>query len=166
MQEADADDALTGADILARTGTGLGINLYILVKVREVFDAFVVALQLDHEVGNQFRGAGGVVVGQPDKALVLGLQQIIPGLRSFQAQTGQFIGVDHKAEDTGVDAVPVAVRILVDVLGQVRGVFGNIAVVEQAFGRGGVIGVVGAAEPDVGRGFAVLFFDLGRHFAG
>ena len=35
MQEADADDALTGADILARAGTGLGVNLNVLVKVRE-----------------------------------------------------------------------------------------------------------------------------------
>ena len=41
MQEADADDALTDADVLGRAGAGLRINLDVLVEVYKVLDAFV-----------------------------------------------------------------------------------------------------------------------------
>ena len=78
MQEADADDALTGADVLGRAGAGLGVDLNVLVQIDQVLDAFVMAVLLDHGVDDQLGGAGGVVVGQPDQVLVFGLQQILP----------------------------------------------------------------------------------------
>ena len=166
VQEADADHALAGADVLGRAGAGLGVDLNILIEVYEVLDASVVTLELDHEVRYELRSAGGVVVGQPDEALILGLEKIVPALGRLEAEAGKLVGVDHEAEDTGVDAVPVAVRILVDILGQVGGVRRNVAVVKKTVSRGGVIGVVRAAEPNVSGGLAVLLGYLGGDFAG
>ena len=131
MQEADADDALTGADVLGRAGAGLGVDFDVLVQVDEVLDAFVMALELDHEVGDQFRGAGGLIVGEPDQALVLGLEQVVPGLGRFEAHALELVTVDHEAEEARVDAVPVAIGILVHVLGQVAGIDGVI-LIQQA----------------------------------
>jgi len=48
----------------------------------------------------------------------------------------------------------------------VRGVHGNIGVVQEALGGQAVIGVIGAAEPDVGGGLAVLLLDLGGNLTG
>ena len=124
------------------------------------------ALELDHEVGDQLGGAGGHVVGEPDKALVFGLEQIVPAFRGLKAHAGELILVDHEAQKAGVNAVPVAVGVLVDVLGQVRGIHGNIGVVQEALGSQTVIGVIGAAEPDVGGGLAVLLLDLGGNLTG
>jgi hypothetical protein len=124
------------------------------------------AFELDHEVGDELRGAGGLVVGQPDQALVLGLEQIVPALGSFELHAAELILVDHEAEQAGVNAVPVAVGVLVDVLGQVGGVHGHVGIVQEALGSQAVIGVVGAAEPHVGRGISVLFLDLGGNLAG
>ena len=165
MQEADADDALTGADVLGGAGAGLGVNLNVLVQIDQVLDAFVMAVLLDHGVDDQLGGAGGVVVGQPDQALVLGLEQVGPILRSLKTHALELVGVDHEAKDAGVDAVPVTVSVLVLGLGDVRGVLRLIGL-EQTLGRADVVGIGRAAEPDVGRRIAVLFLDLGLHLTG
>ena len=165
MQEADADDALARTHVLGRAGAGLGINFDVLVEVYEILDAFIVALELDHQVGDQLRRTGGLVVGKPDQAFIFRLEQIIPGLRRIQPEAGQLVGVHHEAQKARVDPIPVAVGVFIHVLRQVGSVNGLIGL-QQALGSGIVIGVVRAAEPDVGRGLAILFFDLGRHFAG
>ncbi len=165
MQEADADDTLAGAHVLGGAGAGLGVHLNVLVQVYQVLDALVVAVLLDHGVDDQLGGAGGVVVGQPDQALILGVQQVGPVLGGLQAHPVQLVLVDHKAQDAGVDAVPHIVGVLVHVLGDVGGVDGRVGL-QQALGRYHVVGVGGAAEPDVGGGIAVLLLDLGLDLAG
>ena len=165
MQEADADHALAGAHILAGAGAGLGVDLDVLVQVDQILDALVVAVLLDHGVDHQLSGAGGVVVGQPDQALVLVLQQVSPVSGSFQTHTGQLVGVDHEAQNALVNAVPVAVSILVHVVDQVGGVGGRIGL-QQTFRSADVVRIGGAAEPDVSGGIAVLLLDLGLHLTG
>ena len=164
MQEADADFALAGAHILGGAGAGLGVNLNVFVQVDQVLDAFVVALLLDHGVDNQLGSAGGVVVGQPDEALILGLEQVVPVLRRFQVQTLQGVLVHHKAQNALVDAVPVAVLVLVLVAYEVGGVLGLIGL-QQPLGGGHIVGVGSAAKPDVGGGVAALFLNLGLDLA-
>ena len=121
MQENDADGALAGAHILGRAGAGLGIHLDVLVQVNQVLDALVMAVLLNHGVDNQLGGAGGVVVGQPDQPLILGLEQVGPVLGGFQVLALQTVHVDHEAQDAGVDAVPQVVGVLVHALGDVGG---------------------------------------------
>ena len=166
MQEADADHALAGAHVLAGAGTGLGVDLDVLVELNQVLEAIIMTLVLQHQVGNQKRSAGGHVVGEPDQAAVLGLEQIVPGLGRFQIQALELILVYHEAQDASIDAVPVAVRILVQIAQQVLGVLGYIAVIQEALGSQRIIGIVGAAEPYVGRGLAVFFLDLGGNLVG
>ena len=165
MQEADADDALTGADVLGRAGAGLGVNLNVLVQIDQVLDAFVMAVLLDHGVDDQLGGAGGVIVGQPDQALILGLEQVLPILGSLQAAAGQLVVVDHEAQDALIDAVPAALCVAVHIAGQVRGVLGLIGL-QQALGSADIVRIGGAAEPHVGGGVAVFFLDLGLDLAG
>ena len=126
-----------------------------------VMPSFRCSFLVDDELG----GAGGVVVGQPDQALILGLEQILPILRGLEAEAGELIGVDHEAEDALVDAEPEIVRMLVHRAGQVSGVDGVIGL-QQALGGDDIVGVGRAAEPDVGGGIAVLLFDLGLHLTG
>ena len=165
MQEADADDALTGAHVLAGAGARLGVHFNVLVQVNQVLDALIVAVLLDHGVHDQLGGTGGVVVGQPDLALVLVLQQVSPVSGSFLLLAGQLVGVDHEAQDALVDAEPVVVGVLVHVADQVRGVDSRIGL-QQAFRRADIVRISGAAEPDVSGGVAVLLLDLGLHLAG
>ena len=165
MQEADADDALTGAHVLAGAGAGLGVDLDVLVQIHQILDALIVAVLLDHGVDDQLGGAGGVVVGQPDQILVLVLQQVSPVLRSLDAHAGQLVGVDHEAQDALVDAVPVAVLVAVHVAHQMGGVGGVISL-QQTLGSADVVRIGGAAEPDVGGRIAVLLLDLALHLAG
>ena len=165
MQEADAHDALTGTNVLAGAGAGLGVDLDVLVQVDQVLDALVMAHLLDHGVDNQLGGTGGVVVGQPDLALVLFLQQVSPVSGCFLIQAGQLVGVDHEAQDALIDTEPVVVGVLVHVANQVGSVNSRIGL-QQAFRRAHVVGIGGAAEPDIGGGVAVLFFDLGLHLTG
>ena len=120
---------------------------------------------LDHGVDDQFRGTGGVVVGQPDQALVFGFQEVSPILRSFEAHAVQFFLVDHEAEDTLVDTEPVTVSVAVHRAGQVNSVF-RFNSFEEAFGSDHIVRVGGAAEPDISRRVAVFFFDLGLDFTG
>ena len=165
MQEADADDALTGADVLGGTGAGLGVNLNVLVQVDQVLDALVVAVLLDHGVDDQLGGTGGVVVGQPDQALVFGLLQILPVGGSFQVHTSQLILVDHEAQDALVNAVPVAVGIPVLAAQQVGSVLSFVGF-QQALSSDDVVGVGGAAKPGVSGRIAVFFLDLGLNLTG
>ena len=120
---------------------------------------------LDHGVDNQLGGTGGVVVGQPDLALVLFLQQVGPVSGRFLIQAGQLVGVDHEAQDALIDTEPVVVGVLVHVADQVGSVDSLIGL-QQAFRGAHVVGIGGAAEPDIGGGVAVLFFDLGLHLTG
>ena len=71
----------------------------------------------------------------------------------------------EKCEKAGVDAVPVAVGVLVLGVGDVGGV-GGLVGLEQALGGHDVIGVGGAAKPDVAGGVAVLLLDLGLDLTG
>ena len=123
------------------------------------------AVLLDHGVDNELCGAGGVVVGEPDQTLVFGLEQILPILRSFKVEAGELIGVDHEAEDSLVDAVPVAVRVAVHVADEVGGVLGLVSL-EQTLCRDDVVRVGRAAKPDVSGRIAVLFLYLGLHLTG
>ena len=165
MQEADADDALAGAHILGGAGAGLGVNLNVLVQFNQVLDAFVVTVLLDHGVDDQLGGAGGVVVGQPDQAFVLGLGQVGPVSGLLQTQALQLVNIDHEAQDALVDAVPVAVSITVCLAQQVGSVLSLVGH-QQAFSGADVVGIGGAAEPDVTGGIAGFFLDLGLDFAG
>ena len=165
MQEADADDALTGAHVLAGAGAGLGVDLDVLVQIHQILDALVVAVLLDHGVDDQLGGAGGVVVGQPDQILVLVLQQVSPVLRSLDAHAGQLVGVDHEAQDALVDAVPVAILVAVHVAHQVGGV-GGIISLQQTLGSADIVRIGGAAEPHVGGRIAVLLLHLALHLTG
>jgi len=123
------------------------------------------AVLLDHGVDDQLGGAGGVVVGQPDQALVFGLQQILPVGGRFQVHTSQLILVDHKAQDALVDAVPVAVGVPVLAAQQVGSVLGLVGF-QQALSSDNVVGVGGAAEPGVSGRIAVFFLDLGLNLTG
>ena len=123
------------------------------------------AVLLDHGVDDQLGGTGGVVVGQPDQTLVFGLQQILPVGGSFQVHTSQLILVDHEAQDALVNAVPVAVGIPVLAAQQVGSVLGLVGF-QQTLGSDDVVGVGGAAEPDVSGRIAVLFLDLGLNLTG
>ena len=165
MQEADADGAFADADLLGGAGAGLGVLGNVLVQFHKVLHGFVMALHLHHGVDDQLGGAGGVGVGHPDQALIFGLEQIVPILRRFQTQALEFFRVDHEAQNSLVDAVPVAVRVAVHAVQQVGGVLGFVGF-QQTLGSGLVVGVGGAAEPYVGGRVAVFFFDLGGHFAG
>ena len=165
MQETDADGALAGTDVLGRAGAGLGVNFDVLVEVYQVLDAFIMSILLDHGIDDQLRGTRGVVVGQPDQALVLGIKQILPVLRSLDALALQIILVDHEAQDTLVNAVPVTIRVTVCRGKKVACVLGFIRL-EQALARNDIVRIGGAAEPDVCGRIAVLFLDLSLDFTG
>ncbi len=165
MQEAQANGALAGADVLGGARAGLGVDGDILVQVNEPLDAGVVAVLLDSGVDDQLGGAGGVVVGRPDEALVLLVHQIGEVLGGGQALALKLVLVVHDAQKAGVDAVPVAVGVLVLGLGDVGGV-GGVVGLEQALAHSNVIRIGGAAKPDVGGGVAVLLLDLGLDLAG
>ena len=165
MQEAQADRALAGADVLGRAGAGLGVDLDVLVEVDEELDALVVAVLLDHRVDDELGGAGRVVVGRPDQALVLRIGEVGEVLGRGDAEALDLVLVVHDAQKAGVDAVPVAVGVLVLGVGDVGGV-GGLVGLEQALGGHDVVGVGGAAKPDVAGGVAVLLLDLGLDLAG
>ena len=164
MQEADADDAFADAHLLGGAGAGLGILGDVLVQFDEILHGLVMALHLHHGVDDELGGAGGVGVGHPDQALVLGLDQVVPALGGFQAQALQLLGVHHEAQDALVDAVPVAVRVAVHGAGQIGGVLGFIGHEQTGLGAL-VVGVGGAAEPHVAGGIAGFLGDLGLHLA-
>ena len=166
MQEADADDALAGAHVLGGAGAGLGVHLDVLVQVHQVLDALVLgALLLDHGVHEEQRGTGGVVVGQPDQTLVLLVQQVVVVLGGVDAQAVELLLVVHDAQDALVDAVPVVLGGLVDVVDQVAGVLG-LHDLEQALLGGHVVRIGGAAEPHVAGRLAALLLDLGKYLLG
>ena len=165
MQETDADGALSGADLLGGAGTALGVLGDILVQLHQVLHGFVMALDLDHGIDNQLGRSGGIRVGQPDQALVFGLEQIVPGLGRFQIQAGQFFLVDHESQDTLIDAVPVSVRIPEIGLQQMGSILGFIRFQQAVLGSF-IVRIVRAAEPDVSGGISFFFGDLGLDFAG
>ena len=165
MQEADANDALAGADILGGAGAALGVNFDVLIEVNQILDALIVAVHLDHGIEDQLGSTSGIVVGHPDETLVLFLEQIGPILGGFQTHAGQLIGIDHEAQDTLVDTIPVTISIAVHGLEQVFGVGGLIGF-QQAILRHHVVGIGGAAESDISRGIAGFFLDLGLDLAG
>ena len=164
MQEPEADRALAGADVLGRTGAGLGVDRDVLVEVNEELDALVVAVLLDHRVDDELGGAGRVVVGGPDEALVLRVDEVGEVGRRGDAKALDLVLVVHDAEKAGVDAVPVAVGVLVLGVGDVAGVCGLVGL-EQALGGHDVVRVGGAAEPDVTGGVAVLLLNFGLDLA-
>ena len=165
VQEADADHALAGAHVLGGTGAGLGVDVDVLIQIQQVLDALVMAILLNHGVDDQLGRAGGVVVGGPDQALILGLQQIGPVLGRFQTHPVQLVLVDHEAQDALVDAVPVAIRIPVGVAEQVGSVLCLVGH-QQTGSSANVVRIGGAAEPDIGGGSAVFFFDFALHLTG
>ena len=165
MQEADTDNTFSGADLLGGTGTALGVLGDILVQLHQVLHSFIVALDLDQGVNHQLGCAGGIRVGQPDQALVFGLQQVVPGLGSFQAQAAQFFLVDHESQDALVNAVPVSFRIPVVGFQQVGGILGFISFQQSVLGCF-IVGIVGAAEPDISGGAALFFGDLHLNLTG
>ena len=165
VQEAEADGALAGADVLGRAGAGLGVDGDVLVEVDEELDALVVAVLLDGGVDDQLGRAGGVVVGRPDQALVLLVKKVLEVLRGVDALALKLVLVVHDAEQAGVDAVPVAVGVHVLGLEDVGSVVGLVGL-EQALGSRDVVGIGGAAEPDVAGRVAVLLLDLCLDLAG
>ena len=158
MQEADADDALTDANLLGRTGTGLGVLLDVLVEFNEVLHRFVVTLHLNHRVDDQ-------LCRTSDQALVLGLEQIIPVLRRFDRQTGKLLGIDHESQDALIDAIPVSIRIPVILGGQVNRIFCLICLKHSGRSHLG-IRIIRAAKPDIRGGISVFLGDLGLNLTG
>ena len=122
------------------------------------------ALHLHHGVNHQLGGAGGVGVGQPNQALVFGLEQVVPVLGLLQTQALQLLGVAHEAQNALVNAIPAAILVAVHVAQEVYGVLGLVGL-QQALGDGLVVGIGRAAKPHVRAGIAVFFFNLGGHFA-
>ena len=126
MQESDTDDAFACTDVLGRAGAGLRVDLNVLIEIDKILDAFVMSVLLDHCVDNQLGCTGSIIVGQPDESLVLRIEQIFPVLRSFQTFALQFILVDHEAQDSLVDAIPVAVFVTVCITDQMRSILCRI----------------------------------------
>ena len=164
MQEADADDTLTGANILGGAGAALGVNFDVLIEVNQILDALIVAVHLDHGIEDQLGSTGGIVVGHPNETLVLFLEQIGPILGGFQTHAGQLIGIDHEAQDPLIDTIPVTIGIAVHGLEQVLGVGGLIGFQQTILGHH-VVRIGGAAESDISRGIAGFFLDLGLDLA-
>ena len=165
MQEADADNAFSGADLLGGAGAALGVLGNVLVQFNKVSHGFIMALDLDHSVDHQFGRAGGVRVGQPDQAFVFGLEQVIPGLGCFQVQAGQLFLVDHEAQDALVNAVPVSFRIPVVGLQQVGSIHCFIGF-QQAILSCFVVGIIRAAKPYVSGGIPLFLSNLGLNLTG
>ena len=115
---------------------------------------------LDDGVDDELCRSGRVVVGEPDQTLVLGLEEIGEILGGLEAESLEGVGVVHESEDTGVDAVPEVVLVLVDVLCDVRCVLCIISL-EQTLRSEHVVRICRAAEEDVCRRVALLFLDLG-----
>ena len=123
------------------------------------------AVHLDHGIEDQLGSTGGIVVGHPDEALILFLEQIGPILGGFQTHAGQLIGIDHEAKDTLIDTIPVTIGIAIHGLEQVLGIGGLIGFQQTILGHH-VVRIGGAAESDISRGIAGFFLDLGLDLAG
>jgi hypothetical protein len=120
-------------------------------------------------VGNHgIRRAAGGRVGHLHLALVLGLEQIRPGLGRLRLLAGQQLGVEAEAHRAQVDAHRAVLCVLgllarpgVELRQQGRLVFQR----EPLLGRLQVR-VARAAEPDVGLGVVLLGNELRQRFAG
>ena len=85
------------------------------------------AVHLDHGIDNQLGSAGGVVVGQPDQALILVLEQVLPVLGLFQTLfRASSSRLTMKPRMPFVNAVPVAVGVPILLAQQMGGVLGLI----------------------------------------
>jgi hypothetical protein len=137
------------------------------VQRLQVLEGLVLAHHLhqrgDHGVG----GAAGRGVGHLDVALVLGLEQVGPGLGHGQLLLGQQLGVVAEAQRARVDADRLVARLpglLLRPRMQLRQ-RGRLVFEREALLGRLQVRVAGAAEPDVGLGVVLLGDELGQRLA-
>ncbi|MNS64766.1 hypothetical protein D3C72_979050 [compost metagenome] len=167
MHEADGDRGFAARHRLDRAGARAGVLAHVLVQRLEVVEGLVLAHELhqrgDHGVGRAARCG----VGHLDVALVLGLEQVGPGLGHGQLLLGEQLGVVAEAQRARVDAHGLVARLLGLLLGpgmQLRERGRLVFEREPLLGRLQVR-VARAAEPDVGLGVVLLGDELGQRLA-
>ena len=148
MEESETDDTLTCSNILGRAGTGLCVDLDVLIKVNKVLDAFIVAILLDDCVDEELCCTGCIVVTCPDETLVLRICKVSEILWDIDSKSCNFILVVHDSKDTFVNTEPSVLAVLVFILYNMGGIHCVICF-KEAFCCKNVVRICCTAEPYV-----------------
>ena len=122
VKHTESNGAFSGADCLGRSGATLGVLSDVLVEINKVLNALVMTILLNDRIDNQLCGTGGIVVGRPNKTLVLGIGEVFVILRRINLEALKLVLVVHDSQDTLVNAVPVIISALELIGNKVRGI--------------------------------------------
>ena len=112
MKHAESNSAFSGTDCLGRSRAALGVLSDVLVEINKVLNALVMTILLNDRIDNQLCGTGGIVVGRPNKTLVLGVGKVFVVLRRINLEALKLVLVVHDSQDALVNAVPVIIGAL------------------------------------------------------
>ncbi len=147
MGKDDRDGHLAGCRHAPRRGAALGVLEDVLIHLLQVLERLLLTPQRDQRVEEGVGGTRCPRVGHGNVPFERGVQQVVPRGRRVNAQLVEQILVGAKAQRTDIDAGPDVIGVLQSIrnLGRIgRGVRLN-----QPFGVGGTLALVGAAPPDV-----------------
>ena len=164
-QEADADDALAGAEAAGHRRVGGGIQGDVLIQRQQIVVPAEQLRLLPDGAEQQPSRPVVCIVGGPEQLLIPEVQQLGPARGGIDRHALEHIPVDDEAQRIHADAIPEPLRVAVQIVRQVGGVGGVVGGQQTGVATGGTV-LGAAAEPHIRGGMTRRSLRLGLHAVG